>query len=329
MKRNIWLQKILQTDELSDEKVKFVWNLLPDDPYAIEDGCALISPKGLGYQQNVTQEQVEVDYFISQISSANKSITGVLYFNGDKHLQNFQEFVGDFRNQFLLYYSPDAKFEMGDQISSIYYKPVIITQVDKTEKDQFGWYTCSVTFVPQSDVWKKDLYLSLDGSQIEDVGEALVYPYTYKYVYGGRNVFSIDAPNDGRETGCIIRITNKSGTPITNLEWFIENTVRDYYGVEHKTVQRSKWYFQRDEELDIGVTLQNGYTLYVDSNPVTQEAKVIYTDGTSQSVVNWQEPSWEYINFVRIKHGNNRFVFYMESKDVMIEVIYQEQKEII
>lgn len=314
MKRRIWLK---------NPETGAIWDLLPDNPRDTERGCAFLSIAGMGYEQSVTQEQVEVDYFISQIQSKNHSVTGELYFNGDEHLQNFQAFVGDFRKQFLLYYSPSGEYEPYDQISSPYYKAVTISKVDKSEKDQYGWYVCQATFSTQADVWKRDIYYSIEGA-LENVGEALVYPYTYEYVLGGRDIYTIDIPNNGRETGCIITIKNKSGTPISQLEWFIENTIIDYYDNEQTTVQRSKWFTTNTD-----VTLGKKYELYVDSNPVTQEAKVNYPDGTSQSVVAWQEPSWEYINFVRIKHGQNRLVFYVENPDVDISVMFQEQKELI
>lgn len=318
MRRKMWLRNPVTKED---------WDLLPDDPKKIEDGCALLAVKGLGYQQVVTQEQVDVDYFISNISTSNKPITGVLYFKNDEHLHNFQEYIGDFRRQFLLYYSPEGEYEPNDKISSIYYKPVIISQVDKTERDEFGWYACSISIVPQTDVWKRDAYYVLEKQA--SVGEALVYPYKYEYVYGGRNIYSIDlGANNGREVGCIIKITNLSKQPISNLEWFISNTTTDYYGIQDETVQRSKWYFQSDGA-NVSVTLRENYTLYVDSNATTQEAKVIYPDGTSQSIVNWQEPSTDYINFVRIKNGDNRIVFYCESEEIKIELLYQEQKEII
>lgn len=77
------------------------------------------------------------------------------------------------------------------------------------------------------------------------------------------------------------------------------------------------------------LTLYEGYTLIVNSNPTTQEAKVVFTDGTSQSVVSLQEPSWDYINFVTVKNGVNRIVFYVDNPDVKIDFSYSEQKELI
>lgn len=316
MKRQLWLQ---------NPDTKEIWNLMPDNAWKTTDGCALLEIDGMGYEQVVTQEQVEVDYFISQISSSNHNVTGTLYFNGDEHLQNFQKFIGDFRKQFKLFYSPSAEFEVYDDISPVFYKYVTITQIQKTEKDQFGWYLCPTTFSTQNDVWKRDVYYQFPQiGDMENVGEAFVYPYTYEYVMGGRNVYTLEIPNNGRETGCIIRIRNTGDTPIQQLEWFIDNTFVDYNGVPQTTTQRAKWYTQNTD-----IVLQNGYELYIDSNPVTQEAKVNYPDGTSQSVVAYQEPSWDYINFIRIKHGYNRLIFYTNTTDVDILVQYTEQKEII
>lgn len=314
MRRRMWLK---------NAETNTIWDLLPDDPYDIDGGVSMLKISGTGYEQTVTQEQVEIDYFISQIKTKNHDITGTFYFNGDEHIRNFQKFVGDFRRQLFLYYSPDGEYQPYDQLSSIYYKPVTISVVTKTEKDENGWYVCPVTFSTQADVWKRDIYLS-PNEPLEKVGEALVYPYAYKYVLGGRSVFSIEIENQGRETGCRITIKNNSETPISRIEWFIENSVVDFYGNTKRSVQRSKWFTANAD-----VTLQQGYELCVDSSPVTQEAKVIYTDGTSQSIVDWQEPSPRYINFVRIKNGKNRLVFYLEHTNVEVSVTYQEQKELI
>lgn len=312
--RQIWLK---------NPETGTIWNLLPDDPYNVDSGVSMLRMSGMGYEQTVTQEQVEIDYFISQIESKNKSITGTFYFNGDEHLENFQKYIGDFRKQFMLYYSPDGEYEPYDQISSPYYKPIIISKLEKSEKDEYGWYECAVTFSTQADVWKRDIFYSISG-ELTNSGEALVYPYIYPYVLGGKDLYAIEIPNDGRETGCVITIKNNNEAPISQLEWFIDNVIVDYYGNELSTTQRSRWFTSNTD-----VTLGEGYELYVDSNPVTQEAKVNYPNGTSQSVVAWQEPSWEYINFVRIKHGKNRIVFYIENPNVDITVAYQEQKEII
>ncbi len=315
MKRRMWLKNPI---------TGAVWDLLPNNPHdPNQQGCAFLKIKGMGYQQNVTQEQIVVDYFISHIKSKNVPITGILYFNGDKHFQAFQAYVGDFGRQFDLYYSPNGEYQPYDEISSIFHKPIIISQVDKTEKDEYGYYECSTTFIPQADVWKRNVYYGIELDE-NSVGEALVYPYTYSYVYGGRNIFSVEIENSGRESGCLIKVTNTSDTDIGFMEWYVDHTYEDSYGELHTETQRAKWYTDNSN-----IILKPNYTLYVDSNETSQEAKVIRSDGTSESVVDWQEPSYEYINFIRIKNGNNKIVFYSNWDKIRIEVLYQEQKELI
>lgn len=311
--RNIWLQNAI---------TGAIWDLLPDNPYTKVDGSPFLSISGLGYNQEITQNQVGVSYFISKISSQNSPIKGTMLFWDDEHIRNFQEYIGDFRNPFLLYYSPSGEFEPYDRISKIFYKRVTVSIVDKGEKNAYGCYECDVTFVPQDDVWKRDITYSV--TDIGMAGNALTYPYTYPYVYGGRNALVLEIENRGREVGCKITIKNNSEVVLGNIEWFSEHTYVDQYGVLQTEVQRAKWYTE-----STSVTLQSGYSLIVDSNALSQEAIVKFTDGTSQSVVNQQEPSWDYINFVQLKNGSNRFVFYVDNDNIDITVEYTEQKEII
>lgn len=309
--RKIWLKKI-DTGE--------IWDLLPTDPRNPNImGSPLLSIKGMGYKQTITQNQVDTEYFISQISTTNQSVTGIMWFRDDNHIKQFQEYVGDFRNQFYLCYSPSGEIEPYDQVSAPYYKKVIITQMDKSEMTQYTDYELPITFSTQDDVWNRDVYYQVEG--LSQVGNALVYPYTYTYIYGGRDTLAIEGENLCRDIGCIVKIKNNSGSTLSNIEWFIEREYVDYYGVrhEHADVQRSKW----------NLSLSAGSELTVDSNALTQEAKVTYTDGTSQSVVNLQEPSWDYINFVQVLHGKYRVVFYIENENVDISFGYREQKEII
>ena len=312
--RRIWLKKTDSED---------TWDLLPQDRNGHYDpdviGSPLVNIKGMGYKQTITQNQVETEYFISQISTANQPITGIMLFRDDEHIKKFQEWVGDFRNQLYLYYSPSGEYEAGDQISAPFYKKVILTQADKTEMDEFGWYQISTTFSTQDDVWNRDVYYAIQ--DLSTVGEALVYPYIYPYTFGGRGALAIEFNNDGREVGCIVKIKNNGESNLSNIEWFIDRDYKDSYGVlhEHADPQRSKW----------NLTLSAGAELTIDSNPLTQEGKVTYTDNTSQSVVDLQEPDWNYINFVRVPHGKNRIVFYIENDEVDITFVYREQRELI
>lgn len=310
--RKIWLKKI-DTGE--------IWDLLPTNPRNKNVmGSPLLSLKGMGYKQTITQNQVDTEYFISQISTANVSITGIMWFRDDEHIKQFQDFIGDFRTQLYLYYSPSGEYEPYDQISAPFYKKVTITQADKGEMTQYGDYEISMTFSTQDDVWNRDVFYQIEG--LSTVGNALVYPYTYPYVYGGRNALAIDFNNDGREVGCTVKIKNNNvNTNLDNIEWFIERDYVDYYGVrhEHADVQRSKW----------NLSLPPLSELVIDSNPLTQEAKVVYNDETSQSVADLQEPDWNFINFIRVLHGKNRIVFYIEEDNIDITFTYKEQKELI
>ena len=313
--RRIWLKKI---------DTESCWDLLPQDRTGHYDpeviGCPLVNVKGLGYKQTITQNQVETEYFISQILSANQPITGIMLFRDDEHIKQFQEFIGDFRNQLYLYYSPDGEFEPYDQISAPYYKKVIITQLDKSEKDEFGWYQISTTISTQDDVWSRNVYYHLDGIALYEA-TALVYPYIYPYVFSGRNTVAIEFNNTGREVGCLVKIKNNTANNLNNIEFFIDRDYTDYYGVYHENadVQRSKW----------NLTLPPNSELVIDSNPLTQEAKVIYSDETSQSVVDLQEPNWDYINFPRVMHGEGRIIFYIENDNFDITFSYKEEKEFI
>ena len=308
--RKIWLQKPNSLE---------IWDLLPTDSWNRNNASPFLAIKGMGYKQEVTQNQVNTEYFVSKVLTKNQPITGIMYFQDDEHIKAFQEFVGDFREQLILYYSPSGEYEPYDRISAPFYKKVIISQMDKTEMDEFGWYPLSTTLSTQDDVWNRDVYYAVE--RLANVGEALVYPYTYPYTYGGRNALAIDFNNKGREVGCVVKIKNNGDTNLKGIEWYIEREYLDYYGNkhEHADVQRSKWILE----------LSPNSELVVDSNPITQEAKVNYSDNTSQSVVDLQEPDWKYINFITIPHGKNRIVFYVENKDIDISFIYREQKEII
>lgn len=357
--RKMWLENI---------KTKLIWDCMPPEPYKTSGGCFFAEPRNMGYSQGVTQKQIDVDYFIQQIQSENLEPIVTAYFNGNEHFKNFVDFVGDFTESMYLYYSPDGSIEPYDRISKPFYKPVVISFIDKPEMTTAGWYICEIRFKAQSDVWRKDYLYSITHREVtaetvnafeeyitkENIGtiihytgptegalvhdkyyqvlqdgtgvtyrevynNILLYPYTYPYVFSGENTLTITIDNQGRSTGCIVKITNNAKSVISNAEWYAEHVVIDRYGQAITEVQRAKFFS----------TLQTGYSLYVDSNYTTQEAKIIFSDGTAQSVVSQQEPSWNYINFIRLKHGTNRLVFFVANKDVKIEVQYAELREVV
>lgn len=305
--RKIWLQNI------EDGRV---WNLMPENPQSIYGGCFLYKPKGFGYEQDISESQVDVDYFIDSILSKQSAITGTLYFVNDEHVSNFYRFIGDFSKQFYLCYSPAGSVDPYERIGCYYYKPIIISLLEKDEKNEYGGYDCSVTFHPQSNVWRRDISYKLE--DVANVGDALVYPYTYPYQFGGRSVLALEIENSGRETGCAVRITNRGETVLGNVEWFAEHSYRNNYGELIENVQRAKFY----------TALQPGYSIYVNSDYTRQEATLSMGE-TSQSVISEQEPSWDYINMCTLRHGQNRFVFILDNYNVDVEFSYGEIREIV
>lgn len=308
--RKMWLEK---------QKTGIIWDCLPVNPYKTENGCFFANPDGLGYEQDISQKQVNVDYFINEIKSTNQEVIVDAYFNGNEHLKNFVDFVGDFEEQLYLYYSPDGKIEPYDRISKPYYKPVVISRFERGEMNTAGFIVCRISFKSQSDVWRKDYVYYKEG--VDTItAETLTYPYTYPYVFEGNNVLAIEIENEGRETGCEVTIANVSDSSnISNISWVLTHTIVDKYGNTIEEVQRAKFY----------VSIGNNEMIYVNSNDISQEAKVIHSDKTSESVVSLQEPSWDYINFIRLRHGTNRFIFNIQNKDVTIKIGYSQLKEIV
>lgn len=306
--RCMWLEK---TD------TKLIWDCLPQNPYNTDGGCMFANPSGLGYSQEISQNQIDVDYFIKSIKSQNQTVNIDAYFNGDEHLANFVNFVGDFTEPMRLYYSPDGSIEPYDQISKPFYKPVVISNFEKGEKNTAGWYVCKIQFTSQSDVWRKDYEYSATVDP-EQVGEPLVYPYKYPYEFGGTDTLVINIDNGGRETGCIVKIKNNADSVLVSPEWFSEHVIIDRYGNETSEVQRGKFY----------VSLAKNAELYVDSNSTTQQSKVVY-NSNEENVAYLQEPSWDYINFIKLKHGTNRFVFYINQANVTVTIGYSQLKEVV
>ena len=297
---------------LVNQKTNEIWDLLPKNPYLHYGGCLLGGPKGFGYSNTIKQNQIEADYITSSVQSSNVAITGVLYFVNDAHVENFQKFIGDFREQFLLYYSPDGSVEPYDQLNKTWYKPVTIKTVDKKEKELSGHYEVAVTLTPQSDVWKRDIDIQIVGGELAN--EPLVYPYVYDYILDDNNLTAIQFTNEGRKVGCKIQITNNTndaiGSDVDGISWFNDAT----------NLQQAKFLLY----------LRQGESLVVDSNPLSYSAYVIHTNGVQEEIMSLQEPSWDYINFIEIQNGFNKIVFNLDTKEgIDISLTYYEQREIV
>ena len=86
--RRIWLQKIDTGD---------TWDLLPQDEFGKFDpkvqGSPLLNLGGMGYTQQITQNQIETEYVITKILSKNAPVTGTMYFDSDRRVTEFQKFI--------------------------------------------------------------------------------------------------------------------------------------------------------------------------------------------------------------------------------------------
>ena len=114
--RKMWLQKPNSLE---------IWDLLPPNSLDRDHAAPFLAIKGMGYKQEITQNQVNTEYLVSKIMTKNQSITGIMYFQDDEHIKAFQSFVGDFNEQLFLYYSPSGEYEPYDIISAPYYKKII------------------------------------------------------------------------------------------------------------------------------------------------------------------------------------------------------------
>lgn len=305
---------------LKDKKTLNNWNFTPENPRQEYGGCVFANVKGLGFENDIEQTQVEIDYFINKVVSKNKTITGTLYFVSPIHAASFQEFIGDFSKQFELHYSPDGSVIAEDQLSRTWYKNVVISKLDKAERNRAGWYECAFELKTQSDIWRRDI--EINSNQGEQFGSPLVYPYFYPFVYGGQNTIAVDITNIGRDTGCEISIknTNETGN-IVNPSWILEHSYLDQLSQKVDELQYAKFNIQ----------LQPGRTLIVDSGTLTQRAIVKNDEGTIyENVRNSEEINFDYIDYIVLKNGANKIYFNIgvgNTADISLK--YCEMRELI
>lgn len=293
------------------------WDLTPENKYATTGGCPIVNVKGLGYASEVEKNKTGIDYVVTNITSKNVEITGKMYFYNDKHKERFMAFIGSLDTQLEFHYSPDGKIKASDLISPSWYKMVILN-ITIGEKNNLGIYEADVTMKTLSDVWKKDI--SVKTNDPKYIGEAHVYDYFYNYTYSGKDAIACNITNFGREIGCLIKVRNNGTKALNNVEWYKEHIYIDNYGQRQSIYQRARFL----------VTLDNNYELQVDSNNLTQRAEVKnYNNDSLINVINNQELDWDYINFIRLEHGNNRIIFFTDNRDdIVISVTYTLQSEI-
>jgi len=302
--RQIWL--------VNPEK-KTKWNLSPEDTRGSVG--IMYKPKGMGYQSTTTTKQINFYYFLSEITSKNTSISGTLIFTDDDALKRFKNFVGDFSTTLELHYSPDGSIIADDMLSASWFKEIVITKFDMSEKSANGCYEIPVTFQTLSDVWKRYNAIRSTEVKVETSGQGS-YPYFFEYTYDGVARVAVDIVNNGHEVGCVVNIKNVNSDIIINPEWLVQYS-------NDSTEQRAKYL----------VYLDKGEEIKIDSGDLTQSATFVSTSGAENDINQQQEPSWDFINYVRLKNGTNRFIFLfnantVESKDLNISVSYIEQTEI-
>lgn len=303
---------------LRDPETNHRWNLTPDNPHSVLGGSALVNPVGLGFEQTVEQTQIDLEYFVNQIKSKNTNLTGTVLFFGDKHIDNFRSFIGDFRKQFEFHYSPDGSIISEDMVTPSWYKPVVLTLFQKTERNASGVYEIGIRFTTQADAWKRANRLKYSG--VVPIGEAHVYNFFYNFFYGGKSVLATDIENFGSETSTIVRISNIGSVGnIINPEWTVEHIYTNALGNETIDRQRARF----------NVTVRPESMLEVDSNPLTQHA-FVFTGSNVENVKNLEEPDYAFIGYVTLRHGHNRVIFNINvPENADIKISYDEVSEVV
>lgn len=286
-----------------------IWDLIPKrglkQTYASFFGKL---NKFSGFKTKVTTTPIGYDWAIIEQTAEMVPIQGTMYFRNAKHLQDFGEFVGDYSKTLKLFYDPTGRIDPRDQLSRPWYKKIHITQLDNGETDSSGYYVCNMSTTTLSAMWRSDTTIASTVSGI--VGEPHVIPHFIPYFFQSEQKIWLSIFNRGESMGALVEIKNTGSVPLPQCEWNVDSGIRRQY---------AKWL--------AGTTkLETGRTLVVDSNPETFRAEIEYQDNLPISVMDYQEPNPQYINFVNIFPGNNMFMFNVgRIEGVDITVSYSEQ----
>jgi len=245
-------------------------------------GSFLADPSGLGIKTKIKSFEIENTFFIEEVTTATQSIDGTMHFKDYDHFKRFIEFVGNVNTDTPLkfYYST------GEKLEKYWYKLILIGELKKGEISR---KTATLQVKAKFDClsrWKQDVEISIE---IARSGNALVYPYTYPYVYGGNNL-AVNIDNTGNlPTSCLVKIEGYSDTPSFRI---IQND---------KIIDQAKY----------NITVREGQYLIVDSSPDTQKATLYTGTGTSQTqedVYYTGEKDYTYSNFITIPSGKSTFI---------------------
>lgn len=286
-----------------------IWDLsAPLD--SITGGNFFGGPEGLGVKIKVESFEIERASFVESIKMQDVDIGGTLYFLSYEHFTNFVNFIGyvETTEPLRLYYSTaeNPNYESNDE----WYKLVLIKELDKTEIEaKTGVLSCKVKFQSLSR-WKRDQIITLE---LNPFGDALVYPYFYPYVYGGRNNMAVEIDNTNNlPTSCIVKIEAETDTPLFRI-------------------------LQNGEILDqaeYGVYIRPGSYAIINSAADKQEAS-LYTETTGgglyrEDIYYLGNKDYAYSNFITIPEGISTFLFTAANSVFgKVTIQYSLQKELI
>lgn len=288
-----------------------IWNFTSDMFKWTEMGCFLSGLKGLGYENKLTVEVVGNDFITTERTPQQIIISGVLYFDSEDHLKQFDSLFNE--QVFKLYYDGSGKIDPQDQISASWYKEVEVTSFEVAEKKINGFYEVAVEFTPVSAKAKRDVFTAttIDGI----VGNNLQYPAYYPYFYSSGQQLVADILNEGNKVGVVIKVKNTGTTDLEKVNFYVDSS--------NNTRQYASWLYS-------AIKLEPNRTLTIDSRARTQEAVVTTEAGESSDVRNYQHPNPQYINFVEIANGENKFIFdFGRINDIEVTIEIQEESGVL
>lgn len=305
--RTLWL-----VDPNTNER----WNLSSMNPNSILGGCMTSSLSGFGVSTSIEKVQVGVDYIVSEVSSKSKNIKFTMYFRNYNHLKAFIKFYKSRKNELELHYDPTGQIKYSDTISASWYRKILFNDIDLTgEKNTDGFIHVIVSLEVLSDVWYKNI--SIKTNSIDSVSNPLTYPKFYNYFYDGQQRLALQISNEGIEVGCKIKVINSSQNPVSNIEWLLINEKIDANDNIEEETQKAKF----------NVLLNTSYSIEVDSTPIKQSA-FAYFQNQKINVVHYQEPDYDYINFIQLPSGNSKLIFLLDTTSIDVEVSYTLATEI-
>lgn len=292
------------------------WNLSHMNPNSIIGGCITTDLSGFGASSKISKIQVGVDYIVNEIQSKSKNIKFTMLFRNYDHLKSFTKFYNSQKKELELHYDPRGDIKYSDKTSASWYRKVLISDIDFSgEYSKDGWLHLPITLEVLSDVWYKNI--SIVASKTKTEGSVLTYPMFHDYFYQGQNRLSLSITNSGIEVGCKVKIKNIGSSSMSILEWHAINSYLDQNDEIVTEYQKARF----------NVYLYPGYELIVDSTPIKQSA-IVNFNNQSVNVAHYQEPDWEYINFIQLPTGDTKLILLVDKTNIDVEISYTLASEL-